>query len=1257
MIMRLTNQRPHSFMKSPRLLLTLICFVCFGTIANATAHTWQFRSPTPTTNRMNSFAYGNGRFVGVGEHGDVVTSPDGTVWTEHSSGVAGTLARVVFDGRQFVAVGHVDGSSAGLILRSADGNAWSSQTTSNWLIDLAYGNGTYVAVAQLPGLDALHQFVTSTDAVTWTTRTPPCNVQRVLFAGGRFVGPDAGRQVALSSDGISWTLGTVPAGASEALSGAAATTDQFLLCYSGPHAFTSNDGVTWSDVTGTTSVPWNPALPIPRVGWPGMIGAAAGKFFVYQGSSLPDLQWSAGRNWSDTPATGLDYRTLCWGGGVFVATEIEFYSTSYANQHSHTIWTSTDAATWTSRTTWPLFDSPRMVPVVFGLGRFFAGRNVSPDGVAWSAWPGTFEPTHATSDRLFRVVAGTTADSVSMSADGVTATPVDVKMAHPVAVASGAGVYVWVGRAGAIASSTDGSTWTARTSTTSRNLTAITFAFNRFVAVGDGGTLLTSPDGVLWTAQADSTLAAFDLKAVAAGSDRLVLGAVTSGEASTVTTALADGTVVKVYAHAGLAWLIHFDGEYVAAGASSIYELAPPMWRLRSNDGETWDAPATSTPDLQWITAAVGNGTAVFAGWTARPDEFYKRRTFTLLALTGPAATTVPGIPFPPTAQTVPAGETVVFTAGASGVGPFTYQWFHDGVAIAGATASVLQLSSAEAPAAGSYTVAITNSIGSVTSAAAVLTITPAVPLAITEQPADAEVANYAPAILRVTVTGSGPITYQWRKDGRPIEGATGATLSIGARPSWTDQAVGAFDVVVSAPHSTVTSRQAHVTWGGMAVELQTIPNIRVPVGGSLKVSVAVTGAHPPFTYQWAHQGGRDVPDATSATFTLANIAPADADSYAVTVTDAAGHHEYANFQLIVAPDASNRITITSQPSATGNPPTLTVAATGATSYQWRLDGQPIPNATAATLVAPAPGVYDVLLYTVDGAALISQPVIVAGGDSRLVNLSALGFAGDGEETLVQGFVLQGDARFSEITPLLRSVGPGLLPLKVEGALPDPQLRVLSASGSVIALNDNWSAPDPFGVTGAAIPADMAARGAFPLTAGSLDSALQLRTIAPGRYTVHASDVQGRSGRVLNEIYFDHPTLQLTNLSVRARVGPGGEVLIAGFVIRGYAPLQILVRAVGPGLAGSGITHPLANPKLTLMNAAGTVLHNNDNWGQAENLAALTAAIAKAGAAPLAPGSNDAAMLVQLAPGVYTVHASSVDGSAGIALVELYDLR
>lgn len=1256
-------------MNSLHFLGRVALFILLGASPVVAAHTWQFRSPTPTGNRMESFAYGNGTFVGVGEHADVVTSPDGTDWTERFTGVAGELLRVIFDGTHFVAVGRgLDTAARGCVLRSADGVNWTSQSTPTVLLDLAYGNGVYVAIAE-PATGATgNGFMTSTDGVTWTARTVAYDVKRVLFTAGRFVAPDLKGHVVTSTDGVSWIGATVAPDISEYRLGFAASPEMFLLSYPTGHTFASPDGTTWTEVTASMPTAWGGSTAAPMLSSDGTLGYAAGYFYASQSYDLPPLRSPDGRTWTKIVTNPrLNYETLAVGAGTLVAAEVGMINYEYANAKAYEIHTSTDGIEWTElgrAVVSPRYDAR----LVFGLGRFFLDHAISLDGFSWSLAPESFIPTHGVADHVFHVETNSARDLVTASSDGLTSAPVDLKLAHPLAVASGAGIYVWVGRNGEISTSVNGIDWTARTSGTTNALNAVTYAFNRFIAIGDRGTVLTSPDGMTWVKLADPAIATFDFKAIAASPDRVVLGAATDAVAS-ATSALPDGTPIVVRGQPGFTSLAYFDGEFLATGASSIYPyFAPPMWLVRSSDGITWTAPATPLGGLHGLTIAIGNGTALVGGMAARSDEYYRRQYYALIQAVSTEAAVAPTISFPPPSISRPAGETAVFMVGLVATGPLTYQWRHAGVAIAGATDPVLRLTLVEAADAGDYTVTVTNSAGSATSVAATLTVTPAVPLAITRQPADAEVGNYTPVELSVEVSGSGPVIYQWRKNGAPIYGAMNSTYQLTAASPWAASADGDYDVVVTAPHSNITSRVARVVWGGITTEITALGNTRTPIGGSISITVHATGLHPPFTYQWGHQSGPDIPGAVYPTLALENITSADAGSYAVTVYDSAGHHEYANFQLIVVPDGSSQITIASQPAEQavreGDAATLSVTVQGSAgyTYQWRHEGQPIRGATSSQLTIPAvnattAGEYDVVIYAPDGSAVVSRSASVGVGESRLVNLSVLGFAGTGEETFIQGIVLRGGTADDQRRPLIRSVGPGLVPLNVEGALSDPSLKVLNASGTTVAINEDWSAPLRFGVTAAATAADMANCGAFPLVAGSADAALRLLVTGGGTFTIHASDAAGRSGRVLNEVYFDHPALRLMNLSARSRVSPGAGVLIAGFVIRGTAPINVLIRGVGPGLTAQGVIHPVANPKLTLLDHAGAVVDENDNWEQATNLAEMRSAMQSAGAFALAAGSADAAMFRRLAPGIYTVHVSSVDGSPGIALVELYDVK
>jgi hypothetical protein len=131
----------------------------------------------------------------------------------------------------------------------------------------------------------------------------------------------------------------------------------------------------------------------------------------------------------------------------------------------------------------------------------------------------------------------------------------------------------------------------------------------------------------------------------------------------------------------------------------------------------------------------------------------------------------------------------------------------------------------------------------------------------------------------------------------------------------------------------------------------------------------------------------------------------------------------------------------------------------------------------------------------------------------------------------------------------------------------------------------------------------------------------------------------------------------LINQSTRGRVGVGEETLIAGFNIAAGSR-QVLIRAVGPALGAFGIGSALADPRVVLYDSAGRVVAENDNWssGTANETAALSAAYASAGAFPLPVGSRDAALTTVLSPGAYSIHASGVAGSAGVTLIELFEL-
>ncbi|MCX6951121.1 MAG: immunoglobulin domain-containing protein, partial [Verrucomicrobia bacterium] len=130
----------------------------------------------------------------------------------------------------------------------------------------------------------------------------------------------------------------------------------------------------------------------------------------------------------------------------------------------------------------------------------------------------------------------------------------------------------------------------------------------------------------------------------------------------------------------------------------------------------------------------------------------------------------------------------------------------------------------------------------------------------------------------------------------------------------------------------------------------------------------------------------------------------------------------------------------------------------------------------------------------------------------------------------------------------------------------------------------------------------------------------------------------------------------LVNLSARANVGTGANVVIPGIAVRGTKPKTLVIRAVGPTLGVFGVPGTLANPTLTVFDAANQPVLVNDNWGGVPDAAALQTASAALGAFALADRSLDAAVLVTLAPGNYTIQvAGSGTAATGVALVEVYE--
>ena len=129
------------------------------------------------------------------------------------------------------------------------------------------------------------------------------------------------------------------------------------------------------------------------------------------------------------------------------------------------------------------------------------------------------------------------------------------------------------------------------------------------------------------------------------------------------------------------------------------------------------------------------------------------------------------------------------------------------------------------------------------------------------------------------------------------------------------------------------------------------------------------------------------------------------------------------------------------------------------------------------------------------------------------------------------------------------------------------------------------------------------------------------------------------------------PTLHLLNIATRTHVSTEEQVLIAGFIITGTDPKQVIIRGIGPSLNGAGVT--LSDPTLEL-HQGNTTLVTNDNWKTRSDSTSQQALIEATHLQPT--NDSESAILMTLSPGAYTAILAGKNGGAGVGVVEVYDL-
>lgn len=391
-------------------------------------------------------------------------------------------------------------------------------------------------------------------------------------------------------------------------------------------------------------------------------------------------------------------------------------------------------------------------------------------------------------------------------------------------------------------------------------------------------------------------------------------------------------------------------------------------------------------------------------------------------------------------------------------------------------------------------------------------------PVVIVTQPVNRSVTVGTSATFSVTATGIPTLTYQWRKNGVNIVGATAATYSTPATLSADNGSV--YSVVVTNPSGPFTSTNATLTVNAQAAIAINGPG-GVAAGQTATFTISATGGTAPFTYQWLRNGAL-IPGATSATYVTppTNVVDDDKSVFQVRVTDASGIVTTSAGESLVVFKATQTITFTAPSNPVVSPSPVTLAATASSGL------------TVALSVVAGPA-------SVSGNSLTLTAV-----GSVTVRASQAGNLNYNPATVVERTFT-----VNKGTPVITWANPSPV---VDGI-------ILGAT----QLNATANVPGTFAYSPASgttlrVPSQTLTGTFTPTDTTNYNGASAQRTLAVG-----AAD-----------------SARLTNVSVRATLA-ASQTLIVGFTMQGGGK-SVLLRAVGPGLTQLSVTGAMPDPRIAL---------------------------------------------------------------------------
>lgn len=829
---------------------------------------WKHSEPLPTSQGIHALAHDGAQFMAAGEHGTLLASTDGITWQARNSTSDARLAGMVWSGSQFVAVG-----SQGAIVTSPDGLTWTAQISpirAAWRA-VAWDGTRFVTVGDAGSM------AISTTGTTWSLVRPGVvrDLHSVAAGGGLIVAVGEQGTVLTSTNGTTWT--SITPATTQKLRAVTYSGSRWVAVGDGGTLITSTNGSTWA--VGSSGVASN----LRGLYWSGALFMAVGDGGTVLTSS-DGLAWTA-----QSSGLAASLETVAAGAGMFIVAG-----------EKGALATSTDALAWTSRSSGP---TQWLEDVVHDGSRFIAvgeqgTLRTSADAMTWvTRTSGTTASLHGIASSPTRRVAVGDGGTIISSTNGVNWT----SHASGVAVALHGVVhtgtqFVAVGRSGRVLTSSDGTSWSSQNLGNTVHLRAVAWSGALLVAVGEGGVIRTSPNGTSWTARTSGVTTALlgvawnGTRFVAAGSDGVVLTSVDGTAWTLQTLPLNNGQGDFAQVNGVRA----FGSSVVIAGSWGLGAL-PRAFMADSTDGVTWA--------VRTVRGAPGlDGLAALSGSTIAVGE-----TGAILLNT---AASVPDVQFQILASSAPESAGTVQIAvelSAATSGAVVVPLVTSGTALEGLSGDAsLALNPMIIPAgqlSASMTVTIHDDVLDETDEDLVITL--AAPLGanlgaqtahtltiqdndtltvITGDPQSEIVIMGTAVTLSSSATGSGSLTYQWKKGTSLIKGATAADYTLTAAKI---SDAGDYTLTATNPVGSATSAVAHLAVVDGAGKTLTLNEGKT---ATLTVSAGGEG----LSYQWFRDevtlmNDSRITGADAAKLVINPAAGADSGSYRCRVSNAGG--------------------------------------------------------------------------------------------------------------------------------------------------------------------------------------------------------------------------------------------------------------------------------------------------------------------------------------------------------------------------------